>query len=132
MAVGMIATAIVKQDLSALLMLPLLAVFCGFGYLIMRWLVLDLADEVWDDGDALIVKNRGREVRILLADIMNLGYSGFQNPPRVTLYLRQPTELGREIAFIPPLWLFNFRMPTEIRELMLRVDEARRGRQIGK
>ena len=51
----------------------------------------DLVDEVWDDGNALLVKNRGQEQRIALADIKNVNYSPFVNPPRVTLSLRRPT-----------------------------------------
>lgn len=128
-ALVVISTAVAQRAPAMLIALPFVALFAGFGYLIMRWFLLDLVDEVWDDGDALLVKNRRHDVRIPLADIMNVGYSGFQNPPRVTLYLRQPTELGSEIAFIPPLRVFTFRMPAEVRELMERVDEARRSAQ---
>ena len=56
----------------------------GFGYFIMQKLVFDLVDEVCDDGDALVVKNRGQEQRIALADIKNVNYSPFVSPPRVT------------------------------------------------
>ena len=67
----------------------------GFGYFIMKKLVFDLVDEVWDDGDALVVKNRGQEERIALADIKNVSYSPFVNPPRVTLSLRRHDGLRR-------------------------------------
>ena len=43
----------------------------GFGYFIMQKLVFDLVDEVWDDSDALLVKNRGQEQRIALGEIKN-------------------------------------------------------------
>ena len=35
----------------------------AFGFFIMKKLVFDLVDEVWDDGDTLLVKNRGQEER---------------------------------------------------------------------
>ena len=33
----------------------------GAGYFMMKKLVFDLVDEVWDDGDALIVMNGDRK-----------------------------------------------------------------------
>ncbi len=106
---------------------PFLLLFFGVAYFIFRKLVLDLVDAVWDDGDALVIKNRHQEVRIPLSEIMSVGYAGFQNPSRVTLYLRHPSRFGDEIAFATPARVFSFRLPPKIRELMVRVDEARRG-----
>src|SRR5262245_23923490 len=63
----------------------------AFGYFIMKKLVFDLVDEVWDDGSALIVKNKGQDDRIALSNIINVSYSPMINPPRVTLMLRQPS-----------------------------------------
>ncbi len=48
-----------------------------FGFFIMKKLVFDLVDEVWEDGDSLLVKNRGREEHIALHDIKNVSYSPF-------------------------------------------------------
>src|SRR5262245_30047303 len=69
------------------------------GYVIMRKLVFDLVDEVWDAGDALIVRNADREDRVALSNIMNVSYSPFVNPPRVTLTLRQQSLFGKQISF---------------------------------
>jgi hypothetical protein len=68
----------------------------GFGYFLMQKLVFDLVDEVRDDGDALVVKNRGQEQRVAFADIKNVNYSPFVSPPRVTLSLRRPTVFGEQ------------------------------------
>jgi hypothetical protein len=95
-------------------------------YLIFRGLV----DEVWDDGDALVIKDKGREVRVPLYEIINVGHSQMTNPPRVTLTLRNPTPLGREITFVPErsyTWGF-FGKNKVIDELVHRVDAARRGK----
>ena len=43
-----------------------------FGFVLMRKLVWDLADEVYDCGDELLIKNRGREDRIKLSNVINV------------------------------------------------------------
>lgn len=45
------------------------AVTIVFGYFIMKKLIFDLVDEVWDDGDSLVVRNQGQEQRVALSDI---------------------------------------------------------------
>ena len=60
------------------------------GYVLFRRLIFDLVDEVWDDGDALIVRNAGTEERVLLENIINIGFSTMTNPERVTVTLRDP------------------------------------------
>lgn len=98
----------------------------GFGYFIMQKLVFDLVDEVSDDGDALVVKNRGQEQRIALADIKNVNYSPFISPPRVTLSLRRPTVFGDQITFCAPVRLLPFSPSPVIADLIECVDHARR------
>ena len=98
----------------------------GFGYFIMQKLVFDLVDEVWDDGDTLVVKNGGQEQRIALSDIKNVSYSAFMNPPRVTLALRRPTVFGEQITFCAPVRLVPLSSSPVIAELIERVDRARR------
>ena len=98
------------------------------GYLLFRRLIFDLVDEVWDDGDALIVKNAGVEERVPLKSIINIGYSLLTNPERVTLTLRDAGPLGKEITFMPLSRAFSFRWLSRnpiIDELIERVDQAR-------
>src|ERR1700681_1229310 len=73
-----------------------------FGYFVIRKLVFDLADEVLDDGDSLIVRFGSDQARIPLSQIMNVSYSYMSNPGRVTLTLRTPGRFGKEITFSPP------------------------------
>jgi hypothetical protein len=96
-----------------------------FGYFIMKKLVFDLVDEVWDETDALVVRNRGREERIALSDIKNVSYSPFMNPPRVTLSLRRQTVFGDQIAFGAPVHFVPFSTSPIINGLIDRVDLAR-------
>ena len=110
-----------------LLMMPV--VMGVIGYALFRRLIFDLVDEVWDDGDALIVKNAGVQDRVPLTNIINIGYSLLTNPERVTLMLREPCSLGKEITFMPLSRAFSFRWFSRnpiVDELIERADRARR------
>ena len=103
------------------------AVMAAFGFFLMKSLVWDLVDEVYDCGDSLLVRNRGQEERVAFADIMNVNVSTLQNPPRITLRLRTPGKFGKEIAFSP---VSNFTLNPFAKnpigeDLIQRVDTAR-------
>jgi hypothetical protein len=95
------------------------------GFFVMRKLVFDLVDQVWDDGDSLLVRNRGEEQRVALADIKNVSYTQFMNPPRVVLSLRRNTAFGDQIAFCAPLRFKLFSSSPVISDLIDRIDAAR-------
>ena len=96
------------------------------GYFIMRKLIFDLVDQVWDEGDSLLVKNRGEEQRIGLADIKNVNYTPLMSPPRVVLSLRRTTVFGDQIAFCAPVRVVPFASSPVIADLIDRIDHARR------
>jgi hypothetical protein len=95
------------------------------GYYIMKTLVFDLIDEVYDEGRTLLFKNGGKEVRVNLAEIKNVSYATAVNPPRVTISLRYETELGKELTFSPPASIIPFKKNKDIEELIDRIDKAR-------
>jgi hypothetical protein len=97
-----------------------------FGYFIMKKMVFNLVDEVFDAGDALLVKNGSLEEQIPLADITNVSYAQLMNPPQVTLSLRQPTSFGDKVTFCAPTRLMPFATSPVIDDLIKRVDAARR------
>lgn len=104
-------------------------VLLGLGYFVVRRFVFDLADEVYDEGDALRVRFGNEEERIALSNIINVSYAGVTNPPRCTLTLRDSGRFGKEVTFSPPQKLFGplLRMTNPIvSELIERVDAARR------
>jgi len=69
------------------------------GYAVMRKLVFDLADEVFDEGAALRVRFGSEEERIALTDIINVGYTQFVNPPRITLTCAsRAASAGRSVS----------------------------------
>jgi hypothetical protein len=101
------------------------------GYFMMKKLVFDLVDEVLDAGDALIIRNGHLEGRVALSDVINVGYTQYMNPPRVTLSLRNPSMFGDKVTFCAPASLMPFSTSPIIDELIKRVDAARRGSPAG-
>jgi hypothetical protein len=97
-----------------------------FGYFLMKKLVFDLADEVLDAGDALVVRFGSEQERIPLSEIINVSYTYMVNPNRVTLTLRTPGQFGKEVSFSPPARFVPFAKSPIIYDLIERVDAARR------
>jgi hypothetical protein len=91
----------------------------------MKKLLWDLIDEVYDEGTSLLFKDRGRECRVNLKDIKNVNYTTMVNPPRITLSIRYPTDLGDELSFSPPASWIPFRKNKDIEALIDRIDKAR-------
>lgn len=98
-----------------------------FGFFLMKKLVGDLVDEVYDAGDFLLIKNRGEEERVPLSNIINVSASAFVNPPRVSLRLRHSGKFGAEVTFSPAvgLRLLPFTKIPIVEDLIVRVDRAR-------
>jgi hypothetical protein len=96
-------------------------------FVIMKALIWTNVDEVWDAGDALLVRDGGEEELIRLADVRNVGWSQWQNPETVTLMLSVPSRFGDEVSFmLPPRWRVGFGRHPLVAELIDRADEARR------
>lgn len=98
------------------------------GYFLFRKLLTDLTDEVWDNGDELIVVNDGHVEHLPFANVINVSYSGLTNPKRVTLNLRKAGRWGERIVFVPAISLAWFISPTRsslVDDLIRRADEAR-------
>lgn len=98
------------------------------GFVLMRKLVWNLADEVHDGGDFLLIRKGGDEERVPLANIMNVNASTNVNPQRVTLRLVKPGKFGTEVSFaLPSRFSFNpFATHPIADDLIVRVDRARR------
>jgi len=99
--------------------------FMVAGYVLMKAFIFDLMDEVFDAGDSLIVRNKGRDIRVVLKDIKNVSYQTMSNPQRVTLNLRKKTDFGQEISFTPVTSLWAFKKNKDILVLIDRIDELR-------
>jgi hypothetical protein len=109
--------------LAMIVVVPL--AMAAIAYVIMRRLFFDLVDEVWDAGDALIVKNGSMEIRVALADVVGVDFSKLSNPERATLTLRNQTQLGTKISFLAPTRWINIGTHPLKTELEQRVAQAR-------
>jgi hypothetical protein len=121
-------TGIVAAWNGAQVPVPLFIVPIGltvFGYVILKLLVFDLVDEVWDEGEALLIRNSGEEERIPLTNIINVSDATFTNPARITLTLRHPCRFGKDVTFSPSTRLTPFTRHPIATELIDRVDAAR-------
>ncbi len=96
-----------------------------FGYFLFKALLFDLLDEVYDEGDSLLFRNSGEEVRVNLKDIKNVSYVTIMNPPRVTFSVRSDTIFGNELSMVAPTTFIPFKKNEEIAELIERIDKAR-------
>ena len=97
----------------------------AFGFFLYRKLIWELADEVFDRGDALVFRKGKSEQIVKLTEIINIEYSHLVSPERVTIYTRNPGPLGDELAFSPPFRFNIFSKSPLVKDLIRRVDEAR-------
>lgn len=111
--------AAVAQPRTSVAFLPL-TFMAVLGYVLMRFFLLDLMDEVWLDGDEVIVRNGGDEERFPITNIVNVDDTQFVNPERITLTLREPCQFGAELTFTPPKRWWPFGKHEIAKELIRR------------
>ncbi|WP_417472933.1 hypothetical protein [Luteimonas mephitis] len=109
----------------AFFIVPLIMAVAGF--VMMRVLVRDLADEVLDGGRFLVVRRGGEEERLALSNVINVDMSQFTNPKRLTLRLRKPGRFGSEVVFLPKsgIQLNPLARNKVAEDLIVRADRAR-------
>lgn len=96
------------------------------GLLVMKKYFFSLADVVWDDGTALIVKHKGDQIRIRILDMVNAHYDSATIPPRITIRLAKPVRFGSQFAFMPPGKLFSSANNPAVDELIRKIQAGRR------
>ena len=121
--------AVMRRDTRAGIWLFIFPLFIAVVFHILgRSLLADLVDEVWDNSQELIAIKVGHVDHMPLRDIVNISYSGFTNPKRVTLTLRQPGRWGKRIGFIPirsSIRILDLDRNQMTEDLISRVDRAR-------
>ncbi|HEX2476529.1 MAG TPA: hypothetical protein VHK01_17380 [Lacipirellulaceae bacterium] len=98
-------------------MLPPIAMV-AIGYIVMRTLIFDLVDEVYRDGDQIIITNGGEVDQFAVTNILNVDSSLMTNPERITLTLKKPCLFGSEVTFSPPMRFWPFGRHPLARELI--------------
>jgi len=79
-----------------------LAVLAATGLVLMKLFIWNLADEVYDCGDSLLVRRGGIEESVPISGIQEVALALFSRPPRITLRLATPGKFGKAIVFTPP------------------------------
>ena len=102
----------------------------ALGYVLMRKLVWAFVDEVFDAGEFLVVKNRGREYQIPLTDIIEVSASMVEDRPRISVKLSGETAngpLGAQVVFYPdaPARVGPPDVQPLVADLSARADKAR-------
>ena len=99
-------------------------------YLYMRRFSFALADEVYDTGNTLVIRNKGREMNVPVCRLISAKYSCIADPPRITLIFRLSALAEARVEFIPALVprMFVFRAPPLAADLSARIaaEEAKR------
>ena len=82
--------------------IPLLVLVIGSaGYMLAGSQMADACDEIWLDGDSLIVKNDGGESRVALRDVVDISSYLFKSGLQIRLTLRKGASgLGDSISFM--------------------------------
>jgi hypothetical protein len=78
-----------------------LCVLASFMVYFFRRDIWDLADEVLDGGDFLLVRRGNKHDRILLANVLGVDVTHQLNSTRIVLRLRTPGIFGDKLGFLP-------------------------------
>jgi hypothetical protein len=106
---------------------PLAFVGTGIGVFatLVWWFCFGrVCDEVWDEGSALVVRNREIKERIELIDIVDVRCNYAFRPEQLTLGLRRPCRLGSQIRFLIPYRHFPWGPPPLYTSLVARIADA--------
>lgn len=94
------------------------------GYKILNEIILNMADEVYDNGDELIFHKGNKVQHVNLQDIINIDHIYMSAPVRVVVHVKKKGTIGKELGFLLPTRFATIKSPY-VRELIERVDRAR-------
>lgn len=92
-----------------------------FAFVLYRARFHSLADEVIDRGDALEIRRGRTEFIVYFSNIVKADVATRGGIHRITLSLREPTRLGRQIEFLPQASLWS--NPAGIRRVAMSLTE---------
>ena len=117
---------VIKSELENILVAAGFIAFMSFmGFMLLKKMVWDLADEVYDNGDSLVFRKGRIEQIVRLKDIINIDYTHMGSPERVVVHTREKGTIGNELAFSVPMRLNFFKKDPYVRELIDRVDKSK-------
>lgn len=96
----------------------------AFGYILMKWYVNDIIDQVYDEGSTLLFVNAKEEVRVNLKEIVNVRFH-LPSLMKITISVQHDTKFGNELSFLVMPRLNRFKKNRHILELIDRIDAAK-------
>ena len=97
--VAVVSAVIGPADESLVDLVPM-GIFVGLTFALMKLLSWSLADEVYDGGDFLLIKNHGKEERVPFSNIRSVRVTTLRSPQKITLSLIEPGRFGSQIKFL--------------------------------
>ena len=121
-SVATITTAGASFKTIPLVVFPI--VMAAFGYFLMKKLVFNLIDQVYDEGSTLLFVNAKEEVRISLKDIKNISFRYYRSS-LVIISVRHDTKFGNKLSFVPVMDSNPFKKHKDVVNLIDRIDVAK-------
>lgn len=121
---GILVGYMFREQQFSLLVVGFIGLAMVYVYTEYRKRAVGLVDEVWDDGDSLLVKNGDQQERIAIANIAKIKYGGIGNSHFVLLTLHEPCVFGNELRFVPPRKVFQFFKNRAVVDLAIRIKKT--------
>ena len=93
------------------------------GLLVYKFLLSNLMDEVYLDGENLVFRNSGEQIKLFLTDIKDYKYQRHMNPHNVTINTKHHTKFGKKLVFLAPTTYVPFRKNEVIMQLLEKLNK---------
>lgn len=114
------ALAVNGADTTWVVGIPAALLLAGLAY--MRAFTFVLADQVFDAGNSLVIRSKGKELAIPFANIADVKYALVADPPRIVITFSTAAVPHANVQFMPPVVpaMFIFRKHPLVAELKKR------------
>ena len=122
-----VVVQLAKQDyLAAILTACAMAAMLALGYVLFRFhfRMFHYVDEVWDCKTHLLIKNDGVVEKVPYEECLEANWT--RTPRCTTVTFKRSTKLGTEIVFLPSFSMIPFAKPPAVRELLARIEAAKK------
>lgn len=119
--VALVAWALALSRLNTIWIIAIPAALALLGFAYIRMFTFTIADEAFDAGNAVIIRSKGKELSIPLANITNVKYALVADPPRIVLTFSTPAVPHAKVQFMPPVvpamfWFREHPLAAELRK----------------
>lgn len=101
--IALVAWALALNCRNTVWIVAIPAALAVLGLAYMRMFTLAIADEAFDAGNAVIIRSKGKELSIPLANITSVKYALVADPPRIILSFSTAAVPRATVQFMPPV-----------------------------